>query len=698
MVMSSLYHLLTLTNYRELPGFKANVVFNSVFNSTFGFNVNEQLLCSIVDKALALIDTERISGQWIRRTYDYRIKLAQAQRPWMILSVAALLLLMLILTVLHMKNKEKRKTVADRKAVEENLKYAHKLSDALAYITRSPTISAGILKSAADIIVREGCIALNVSRIGTWTKPKDRNVLVGVSCYNISTGEHTVQEDFDLSCSKEYIKRFETERLIVTNNVNIFDMPADTVHMHNPDACAIIDVPIYIDGILAGAICIEQDSNDSFPVERKWTIEEQNFSSSLADIMALAVSGAGRLAAREVAETASRAKTAFLANMSHEMRTPMNVVVGLTDLMLEEESVPANIKDNLKKISTAGSTLLGLINDVLDISKIEAGRMELTPIKYEVPSFLNDIISLNVIRIAEKPVTFTLDISEDLFCYFYGDDLRVKQIINNLLSNAFKYTQKGTVTLGMSAERAGDDLWVSIYVSDTGIGIRAEDLEKLFRDYTQVDAHTNRLVEGTGLGLAISKRLAEMMDGAISAESEYNRGSVFRVRFRQGFVDDTTIGSVVTENLRGFRYAEDKQRDKKTLARADLSSARVLVVDDIQTNLDVASALLGKYKMKVDCVLSGYEALERIRLGEPVYNVIFMDHMMPGMDGLETAGAIRALGTDYARRVPIIALTANAVKGTEELFYEHGFQAFVSKPIDVMSLDAVVRKWIAESS
>ena len=185
-----------------------------------------------------------------------------------------------------------------------------------------------------------------------------------------------------------------------------------------------------------------------------------------------------------------------------------------------------------------------------------------------------------------------------------------------------------------------------------------------------------------------------MMDGEISAESEYGKGSTFRVRIRQGFISDKTIGVKTVENLRAFRYAEEKQTVRKKLVRADLSYAKVLVVDDMQTNLDVATGLLGKYKMQIDCLLSGKEAVERIRSGEPVYNAVFMDHMMPEMDGVETAEAIRALGTDYARKVPIIALTANAIQGMEDHFYAHGFQAFISKPINIMQLDSAVRKWV----
>jgi signal transduction histidine kinase/CheY-like chemotaxis protein len=395
------------------------------------------------------------------------------------------------------------------------------------------------------------------------------------------------------------------------------------------------------------------------------------------------------------AQTANIAKSRFIATMSHEMRTPMNAVVGLTDLMLEDEDIPPAAKENLKKISLAGKTLMGIIKDILDISKIEAGKLELLPKRYDMASLLNDVIVLNIVRIGEKPIALHLDIDENLPCVISGDELRIKQIINNLLSNAFKYTEKGTVTLGVHCERAGDmDVWLSMYVSDTGIGIRPEDIEKLFSDYNQVDTSANRKAEGTGLGLGITKRLVEQMGGEISVESEYGRGSRFNVRIRPGFVIDIPLSPITLKNLAGFKYMEKQKHTNEKLVRPDLSYARVLVVDDMQTNLDVVASMLRKYKMGVDCVTSGRDAVTYIEAGKPVYNLILMDHMMPEMDGIETAARIRAIGTEYAQAIPIIALTANAAVGNEQMFLENGFQAFLPKPVNIMNLDSVVRKWL----
>jgi signal transduction histidine kinase len=397
---------------------------------------------------------------------------------------------------------------------------------------------------------------------------------------------------------------------------------------------------------------------------------------------------------KEIAEANSKAKSDFVANMSHEMRTPMNVITGLTHLLLEEDETSSRIKESLEKINTAGGTLMGLINDVLDISKIEAGKLELTPVEYDMASLLNDIIILNMIRIKDKPITFKLDIGDNIPSRLFGDDLRVKQILNNLLSNAFKYTKKGTVTLCVNCRRDINVLHVSFSIIDTGIGIHKEDIVKLFSDYNQVDTSAHREIEGTGLGLSITKKFAELMDGEISVESEYGKGSTFHIRIIQGFVSEQVLDRETVENLCALRYSDNKKQIQEKLVRPDMSYARVLVVDDFPTNLDVAAGMLRKYKMKVDCVDNGQDAVDCIAFGEPAYDAIFMDHMMPGMDGIEATKEIRMLDTNYAVNIPIIALTANVVAGNEQMFLDNGFNAFLPKPFNVMTLDSIIQRWI----
>jgi signal transduction histidine kinase/CheY-like chemotaxis protein len=403
-----------------------------------------------------------------------------------------------------------------------------------------------------------------------------------------------------------------------------------------------------------------------------------------------------------VAESASEAKSHFLANMSHEMRTPLNAVIGFAELELGKEkegesAYPDGTRESLEKIYSSGVTLLGLINDILDISKIESGKFELVPVNYDIPSLLNDTVVLNIVRIGSKPIVFKLDIDENLPARLFGDELRIKQIFNNLLSNAFKYTREGEVILRIRCERDDAGVWMNCAVSDTGMGIKEEDIGKLFGEYNQVDTKSNRHIEGTGLGLAITKRMIEMMKGTISVTSEYGKGTTFTLRILQGFVGDAVIGKELAENLTEFRYIMARHDRSKQLTRVHIPYAKVLVVDDVVTNLDLAKGILKPYGMTVDCVGSGRAAIDLVRKGDPRYNAIFMDHMMPGMDGIEAVRIIRnEIDSDYARNVPIIALTANAIIGNEKLFLNNGFQDFLTKPIDIMKMNESINRWVRD--
>jgi signal transduction histidine kinase/CheY-like chemotaxis protein len=395
-------------------------------------------------------------------------------------------------------------------------------------------------------------------------------------------------------------------------------------------------------------------------------------------------------------ELLNQTKTHFLATVSHEIRTPLNAIIGLAQIQ-SKKNIPENTLADFDKILQSGFTLLNIVNDMLDITKIESGNFELVCADYEIPSMINDTVQLNIARIGTKPVLFYLEIDETIPLKLYGDERRVKQVLNNVLSNAFKYTRHGSVTLRVGWEKAGEnELFLAAEVRDTGIGIKKEDLQKIFFEYARFDKIASRKIEGAGLGLSITKKLIEMMNGSITVQSEYGKGSCFAIKMLQKVRSfEPSIGKEIVNSLKSARCHDKKQDSIKNLKRSYMPSAHVLVVDDVATNLEVARVLLEPYGISVDCVLSGQEAIDLIRKRAVEYNAIFMDHMMPGMDGMETVRIIRnQLDSDYAKNVPIIALTANALTGNENMFLRNGFSDFISKPIDLAALDAVLNKFL----
>ena len=411
----------------------------------------------------------------------------------------------------------------------------------------------------------------------------------------------------------------------------------------------------------------------------------------IADITPTVRSQQAAREAQKVAEEANKSKSNFLTAMSHEIRTPMNAIIGLVQIQLQNEGLPDEYAMAMEKIYSSGKNLLGIINDILDLSKIETGKLELNPVEYDVPSLINDAVQMNIMRIGSKPIDFVIDIGENLPSRMYGDDLRLKQVLSNLLSNAIKYTEKGHVKLTVDHLAHGEDITLRFIVEDTGQGIKKEDQKRLFSEFSRFNAEANRAVEGTGIGLIITRNLIELMDGTIEAESEYGKGSVFAVTVKQAAVECQAIDLEVLERLRSSTFLPDKNIADLQIHRDPMPYGKVLIVDDAETNLYVAKGLMMPYKLRIDTAFSGFEAIDRVRNGD-AYDVIFMDHMMPHMDGLEATRQLRTMGYGGI----IVALTANALAGNSDFFKQSGFDDFISKPIDLRHLNAVLNKYVRD--
>jgi len=398
------------------------------------------------------------------------------------------------------------------------------------------------------------------------------------------------------------------------------------------------------------------------------------------------------------AKFANNAKSSFLARMSHEIRTPLNAVLGISEIHLQDENVKDEIKEAFLRIYNSGELLLNIINDILDISKIEAGKLELVLEQYQVSGMIYDAVFVNMIKYENNGVEFFVNVDENVPSVLYGDEIRIKQILNNLLSNAFKYTPAGEVELLVKAEKSQDDKVTVIFcVRDTGQGMTSDQLNKLFDEYTRFNMDKNRTTEGTGLGMGITQNLIRMMNGEIMAESEKGKGSVFTIRLPQGIVNDEVLGKETVEKLRQFRTNYKENIKRTYIKRVKIPSAKVLVVDDIDMNLYVTKGMLTPYGMQVNTALSGAEAIEKIKKSVRdglLYDIIFMDHMMPVMDGIEAVKIIRDMGPEY-KKMPIIALTANAVSGMKDKFLENGFNGFVSKPVNMQEMDSALNEWIS---
>ena len=387
------------------------------------------------------------------------------------------------------------------------------------------------------------------------------------------------------------------------------------------------------------------------------------------------------------ADQANQAKSRFLANMSHEIRTPINAVMGMNEIVFRE-SEEAETVEYARHIQDASKTLLALINDILDFSKIESGMMEVVEEAYSVRSLFTNLYTEIQIKTEDKGLYLNFEIPEDLPTILCGDEVRIRQVLMNILSNASKYTQKGGVTLTVTWKNVGEkQIELQVAVEDTGIGIKEENMDKLFGAFDRVDEERVHTIEGTGLGLSIVQRLLELMHGGITVESEYGKGSVFTVTFRQKVINPAPIGILMEK-------AGNQKKHEKYVPSFRAPEGKVLVVDDNKVNLTVIKGLLRKTGMQITCVERGQDCLEMTK--KEHYHIILLDHMMPEMDGIETLEKLKADESNLCKDSAVIALTANAIAGMRDMYLEKGFTDYISKPVEGVVLEKILKQYLPE--
>lgn len=381
-------------------------------------------------------------------------------------------------------------------------------------------------------------------------------------------------------------------------------------------------------------------------------------------------------------KSANNAKSNFLAQMSHEIRTPLNTVLGMNEMILRE-SDSETVSKYASYIKNAGQTLLGIINDILDLSKLEVGKTNIVAEDYNLKFVINDIINLVSLKIREKGLKFRLDMAKDIPMYLHGDVLRIKQVIINIMNNAVKYTDKGQITLGVGWEKADKESIMLIFeIRDTGRGIKKKDIERIFSPFERAEEQRNHTIEGNGLGLAITRKLVRLMGGEISVRSEFGKGSVFEVQILQRIVHEKN----------GENVLKLQSREKHEDTHISAPDAKILVVDDVETNRIVVKELLRVTDINVEVASSGEMCLELMKNNR--YDLVLLDHMMPGMDGIETLKLIRKMENSLNKDTPVIAMTANAVLGAKSMYLSEGFDDYISKPIGYIELENLIKRYV----
>jgi PAS domain S-box-containing protein len=811
---------LLLTHFQELPGYKTNIVFDQPIETMFGFNKDEEVLCSIIDKALKVIDTGGIYNRWMRKTYDYRVKVAEAQRPWLIGAVILSLTVLALVLILLFRSRNLMKAVAEKtsilKAVLDATPDLIFFKDSeLRHTECNKSLERHLNMRKADIVGKTDAQAFNFpTDLNEHYAAKDIKVITEKQ---ISTVEETIPSADGRVLLFETIKspiiydskviglvgisRDITQRKAVEENLNrqnslmgtvnaaaavLLEMETvggfDVINQSMKMVCQSVDADrAYVwqiirkdDGRLyykkiCKWICAENAADNSLlevsyddtipfskslllegksvngPVDTLYETDRKFFSSlDVQSVLIVPLSFKGELwgtvsfddchsrrffpeadehilrswgllvvgAIQRVnimsdlehayasAEAANRAKSSFLATMSHEMRTPMNAIIGMTTI--GKNSKEMERKDYaLDKVEGAAVHLLSVINDVLDISKIEANKLELSPVEFNFERMLQRIINIINFRMEEKHQKFNLNVESNIPRFVICDDHRLSQVIMNLLSNAIKFSpEHGEIGLDITLAGEKDGICeLRITVFDNGIGIHPEQRVKLFSAFEQADSGITREFGGTGLGLSISKHIVELMGGAIWVESEFEKGSrfIFTVKVERGKKNIDSMPGTDDGNENSGLDVDSGGKGGISTVRGRFAGKRLLVAEDVEINREIIVSLLEDTGISIDCVQNGQEAVDLIASAPDKYDAILMDVQMPKMDGLEATRRIRALTARRLNKLIIIAMTAHVFKNDIEECLSAGMDDHIGKPIDIEDVIKKLRKYLYAS-
>jgi signal transduction histidine kinase/DNA-binding response OmpR family regulator/ABC-type amino acid transport substrate-binding protein len=680
LVMATRNLLLSITNYSERAGYKANIVFNRSFDSLFGFNINETQLRSIVDKALRMIDTNSIAERWTRKTFDYRVKLERQRMPWIIGVSGLLFCVFVLLVVMFYRNRQEgkrlEKIVQDRTAKlvrQDELLYA--VNAAAAILLASGT---GELKNAIDGGIEQIAHSVNVDRINVWQNNLKDDGRLYYTCVYEWRNEGTPvysggKMDFSYQDTLPQWEEMLASGWSINGPISSFQ-EAERAALKPYYIKSILAVPVFLKSVFWGFT-----SFDDCRMERSFPKEEENIlrSASLLIVNAILRNEMAQNVrnALKAAEAASRAKGDFLANMSHEIRTPMNAIIGMTTIGKAASDIERK-NYSLTKIGDASNHLLGIINDILDMSKIEANKFELSPAEFNFEKMLQRVVNVITFRVGEKEQSLTVHIDGAIPHTLIGDDQRLAQVITNLLSNAVKFTpDHGSITLDADFVKEENGLCsIQVKVKDTGIGISKEQQSNLFHSFQQAESSTTRKFGGTGLGLAISKRIVEMMGGKIWIESELGKGStfVFIVQVRRG------------------------REEKRSLLSPNMNwkNIRILVVDDDSETRNYFAEIAQSFNIYCDTASGGDEAVSLIEQ-KGAYDIYFVDWKMPGMNGMELTHKIKESNPDNSVVIMISATEWSVIEAEAKAA---GVDKFLPKPLFPSSVADVINECLGVDS